>query len=338
MEVDLTPILVKELRGERDYKTISEELGVSYGQFFKIENGYSKLKYDEFIKICKTVPRINLKLIFKESLCLDLEEFSQDELIERFCNVWGEPSLYVLKEILGFTTSKWWRIKSGKSRLSFDDFIRLVSSCGCSSHKFLLNFLPENKLAQYTRKNNDFYENELKIMTIFPEACQITAAIGDESYVCAKIDNKTDVLRNISKLSIDKFNYLLKVLVQNRVIYLNQQTGLYEKHQMKVFLKQDNEDTYEAFKSLSKHFMKKQSQILETEHDKNRIKFNFGATTVSNDAFENIKEEMIKCFHAINSIIENDNLGEPKQMELAMFQMGAFFVEDDFSNNEKADS
>lgn len=338
MEQDLTPRLIKELRGDRDYKSISEEVGISYGQFFKLENGYSKLKFEEFIKICQTVKSLDLKKIFKNIMCLELEEFTQAEFMERYCSSWGEPSKYVLKEKLGFTPSKWWRLKTGQSRLTFDDFIKLITSCGCDAYGFLSHFLPEDVISLYTKKENDFFENEMRIMAAFPEACQITTIIGDNSYVNADVDNKTDLLRSLSKLDHDKFNFLLNILVKNNVLYLNKENGLYEKHQMKIYLKDQNIDTYETMKSISKFAMNSQERVMsDPEHDRDRIKFAFGVSTLTREAFNEIRQEIIDSFHRINTILENDNLKDNPQMELAIFQMGIHFIEEDFSKSKKSE-
>ena len=329
MHKEITLRLIKELRGTRDYKTISEQMGVSYGQFFKLENGYSRLKFDEFVNICSTIPEIDLKAILEKELHVKLETLNQFEVMEQITISWGGPSAYILKERLEWTSSKWWRIKNGKTRMFFDEFIKLIGSIGCDSNKFLLNFLSEDTIKMYATKSPEIYQNEMKIMEKHPDACQITCVIGDRAYVKSDVDNKTELLRAISKLDKERFYFLLNLLMDNKVIYFDNEENIYKKHVLKLYLKPTDTDTYLAGQSLRRHIIQKQIEMMEDPgHDRNRIKSSFGVGTISKTAFEKVKKEILSSFHTINKIIEEDNLQEDEPMELMMIQLGAFYVEE----------
>jgi len=107
---------------------------------------------------------------------------------------------------------------------------------------------------------------------------------------------------------------------------------------MKIYLKDQNIDTYETMKSISKFAMNSQERVMsDPEHDRDRIKFAFGVSTLTREAFNEIRQEIIDSFHRINTILENDNLKDNPQMELAIFQMGIHFIEEDFSKSKKSE-
>ncbi len=314
------------LRGDRSYKEFSKEIGISYGQLFKLENGYNKLKFEEFVKICAHVDDIELKTIFKEKLYLELDDFNQSDLIEKFCRVWGEPSKYLLTRRIGFTNSKWWRIKSGSSRLILEDFLILIEQCGCDIIGFLAHFLNEDDMKNLKGGGESFYQNELFILQKFPDAVQITTIIGDQCYESAPLEERTNKLREMSCLDKERFDFLLDILVRNDVLYLEKETSLYKKHQLKFYVK-GKDDTYETFKSVNNHIMKKQIELVENPfHNKDNVKFACGVTTISEDALIKIKKEITDTFSRINDIMENDNLNEDKK-RLAAFQLGASFMD-----------
>ncbi len=337
MHQEITLRLIKELRGTRDYKTISQEMGVSYGQFFKLENGYSRLKFDEFVRICQTINNLDLHKILERELLIKLDSLEQFEVITKISESWGEPSAYILKDRLEWTPSKWWRIKNGKTRMFFDEFIKLIASIGCDSNKFLLNFLAEETIQMYTNESANTYSSEMKIMEKFPDASHITCVIADYAYVNSEADNKTEVLRAMSKLDRERFYFLLNTLQENGIIYFDNDKGIYKKHVLKLYLKPTDEDTFLAGQSLRKYILTRQLEMIENpDYDRDRMKSSFGVVSLSKDAFVKVKRQVLESFHAINKIVEEDNLNEGQDMELAMIQLGAFYVDEpeDLSESE----
>ena len=213
----VTEVLVA-MRGNKDRMAISKELGFSYNQYFKFEARYKILRLEDFIQICELKSQFNIRETLENVFEIKLYGLTQNEIINGICRVWGVPTERVLKEELGISTSKWWRIKNGKSSLSFVDFLRFIDVQAGKLNSFLNFFLDKATLDRMFKGKVDT-EAALLFLKKNPETSLITTGINLKDYIDAKDDQNLIVLQKLTKIPSDKVEYYIEMLIQKNVIY-----------------------------------------------------------------------------------------------------------------------
>ncbi len=320
MYEDIIRILLRTKRAERDYQSFSKLIGYSYNHYFKLESGYKKLSMEEFINIFqKSDPRC-LKEIFLNNLGIKITATTQEDIIQGYCDKFSDPSKYLLESVLNFSMSKWWRIKNNKTKLSFNDFLKLINLTGNDSLSLLRTLINDRDKLKY-RSDINFRDLQNKLLKDSPEASLILAAVDDINY---KGDLAQHSLENIQKkcgLEKNNFFVLFNQLLEIGSITFDEQTKKYQRVEYK--LESRTHTSFELSKSLFSYVANKQVDHLKNNLNKDKITFGTKIVTVSPQTIEAIKDEMKKTYDKISHLVENDDITKESEMFLFQFCLNA---------------
>lgn len=300
----VTEVLVA-MRGNRDRMSISKELGFSYNQYFKFEARYKILRLEDFIQICGLKNQLCIKKTLEDVFEMELYGLSQNEIINGICRVWGVPTERVLKDELDISTSKWWRIKNGKSSLSFVDFLRFVDVQTGKLNTFLNLFLDKSTLERMFKGKVDA-EDALLFLKNNPETSLITTGIILKDYIEAKDENKLAVLQKLTKIPKDRFEFYLETLLQKNICYYEGSTL-----KARTFRTEVRETELEVGKSIYNYTLEAMQDYLQGKDFDEHPQFLNWATKiapVSKTAKEDIRAIISRSYQEICEVIENDPL------------------------------
>ena len=311
----VTEILVS-LRGEKDRMAISKMLGYTYNQYFKYEAGYKKLSLKEFLDICKISKKVNIEKIFKESLMVPIDSLSADEVISKYIEVWGDLSSDQLKDNLGISASKWWRIKNGKTSIYLIDFLKLINNTSGALEKFLSNFIHNSILNTYFSKTI----NPADVMPLIgknPHCAVIMNAIFHIDYLSANHSKRLEVLKNITKFSYTELDKAISDLFEKNICYMDED-GFIKPRYYKAEAR--NSDLLHSRK-LQIYVLKellKETECEDLVASSTRLRTALKIALVSADTKAKIIEEMRQSYRKICDMIEHEN-NTPYQ-ELIFYQ------------------
>lgn len=318
---ELVGLFLKRIRGEHDCMSMSKKMGYSYNQYFKLENGYKKLTFDDFIKVCNLKEDYDLEDIFKSELNIKPESLTQKDIVNSYCDVWGDPSRVILTREMKFSTSKWWRIKNNKTKLFFSDFLNLLDNTGGDVFSFLSQFLGTKNIGD-GKYDKSFHDNENEFLCENPDAAFIMVALSTKEYLESSSNNDLDIIQKISQVDKERFLFLFHRLMEIGIIEFDKNLKKYRRTKFKTETRTDK--TYETSKQLFLHCVSRQAEYLKDEHDQKRVCFGMKVMPVSPNAYEQIKSQLLDCYSNISNIIENDS--DEADREMAFFQFGSMIL------------
>jgi hypothetical protein len=326
MYEELVSLFLKRTRGDVDCMTMSKKMGYSYNQYFKLENGYKKLTYDDFVKICNLQKDYDLKDIFNKELNIRPDSSNQEDIITSYCDEYGDPSKVLIEDVKKLSTAKWGRLSNNKTKLFFSDFLNLIDNTGNDVFSFLSHFLGGINIID-KKFNPKFKEEQNKFLEINPDAAFLMVALMEKRYIESENRHLVDVLQKVSGLERERFISIFQDLMKLGVIYFDKDEKRYARSEYKTDSRTHR--SYDLSKNLFIHGLNKQIDYLKSEKDNSKISFGVKVMTVTPQGYQEIKEELRKTYEKISHIIENET-GEENR-EMAFFQFGVMLLSDSSS-------
>jgi hypothetical protein len=317
----LTREVLISLRGNDNRKNISNKMGFSYNQYFKFEAGYKKLKFEDFVNLCEVVGDINLIAIFRESLDLNLSDLSQIHFLENFCDFWGVPSGYVLEKELNISSSKWWRLKNGKTSMTFVDLLKLIDVMSGRLLNFLEALIGKSKVDQLFENNYNAHQ-ALTFLKNYPESSLITTGVYTDVYLLATSSQRMKVLQELTKIPEDRFDSLVEMMLAKKICY--EENGLLK---ATTFMTELRSLEVNVGRSLFNYIliqMQKENAQMDVDSKNRKIRCNYKVTSVSKTTKQEVLDEMEECYKRINEILQAD-CGQERD-EIILFQQAILSV------------
>lgn len=299
----ITNKVLVQLRGKEDRLGFSKKLGYSYNQYFKFEAGYKKFKLCDFIKTLAVVPSIDSLKLFNSILELNITNVDQESILNSFCNVWGNPSNYVIEQELGMSISKWWRIKNGKSTMDFSDFLLLLDVMTGRLLPFLEEILSEAIIEELVLGKGSVHQAYLFLQK-YPESALITTGLYNSSYMSADPQNALANLQKLTGIPKDKFDFLLEQMLNKNILYYEE--GFLKSTAYKIELKSLELEVGKSLLNFILGEVKKENDRPVEEALGKGIRSTYKIASVTPKTKELIIEELKMAYKNISSLITND--------------------------------
>ena len=127
----LTRCFIKALRDQKTQQALSEELGYVFNVVARWETNKRQFYWDEFIKLAQ-YQNLKINLFLQETTQFQYsDKLSSFEVVEVFLK---SSETLLLKH---FSKQKLYRLASGKSKLLFEDFLKMLELVYNRSYRFL---------------------------------------------------------------------------------------------------------------------------------------------------------------------------------------------------------
>ena len=205
-EFEVTALL-KSIRGNRTPKEMSEILGYSYNKYIKLEGAYQHLSWEQFVHLCHCENK-DLKDILFRYFHIKLVSLEQSEVVSELIKTWRFESEEKLLLATGFTKSKLWRLKSGKSKLLLSELVlildHLVGKRGRDLFKELIASNLENK--DSSALSND---ELLEIIRHYPEFASFIGIGRTSTYQKSKsLQERKRIFANSVCISLERLDII----------------------------------------------------------------------------------------------------------------------------------
>lgn len=314
--------LLESLSHKQDKAVLSEKMGYSYNQFFKLEAGYKKFKLSDFVKLCQIRGDIDLVNIFNKSFDIQISDFDQQEILENICDAWGAPSHYLIENELEISTSKWWRLKNGKSSINLDDFFRLIDALSGRLVEFLKFFLSAEKISELFQHQNTAHQI-LMFLQKYPQSSLITTGLYTEVYLHSEPAQRLNALCELTGLNKDEFDFLVTSMLSKGILY--EEDGILKGTIYKTELKSQEIEVGKSVLDYMLTNIQKENLLVNTEKGiEKKLCCTYKIASVSQETKLAAIEEMKKCYRKVSELIESDNNSHRDQ--LIMFEQAILKV------------
>ncbi len=205
-EFEVTSVL-KLIRGTRSPKEMSELLGYSYNKYIKLEGAYQHLSWDQFVHLCQCENK-NLKSILFRYFHIELNSLDQTDVLSELLKVWRFESEEKLLLETGFTKSKFWRLKAGKSKLLLSEMVLILDHLvGKRGRDLFKEVIPGNvEEAECSQLSN---EELLTIIRHYPEFASFIGVGRTTTYQKSKsLQERKRLFANAVCISLERLEII----------------------------------------------------------------------------------------------------------------------------------
>ncbi len=303
--------IVKGLRGKRSPKEMSQILGYSYNKYIKLEGAYQQLTWNQFVDL-SNVSDVDLRSILFRYFHIRVEDLSQESVVNALVDYWSFESEALLLEHLNISRSKWWRIKSGKSKMTVSEFVSLLD--------FLVGKRGKDLFKEYPNLNKEDvieYTNELllSIIKVYPEFASFIAAGRTTTYQQSE-DSKfrKNILANSAGISIDRLEIIQKGILKFGI-------DIFDPSSFKPYKICISSVDLEAHYELVRHSLRYHTQEHHSANiDHSRIKTTAMSAAVSKSDITKIADVLHRAMVEIGQIMLEQ--GDEPKSEVANVYLG----------------
>lgn len=312
----ITQKMLQEVRGGHSTQQESELLGFSYDKYYRWENDYQKLDLVDFITIFET-KHVDLVHVLNDSLSIKCDDLKQGLILQSILEEWGSPSYKLMSERIGFSKSKWWRIKSGESKMSLVDFFKFVDIMTGRLPILLKQLMPYARGKELSHSTSE-YEKSLKVLSDNPEIAFLTSLFYLKSYRSLSWPKKTAFLANKMSVSVSHVERLINILNEHDIL-TKKEYG----YEVKTFKTHITNKEQLVSQSLSSFLIRLNLAHLNSL-DKDFLSKNFKIAPISNTAAQEISVILKNSFKEISKIIDNDD-PDSREKIIAFYQSSILY-------------
>jgi transcriptional regulator with XRE-family HTH domain len=310
-------VLLQELRGEISQLELSHALGYEYNQYFKWESGNTAITLLNFIDLCNYL-KVDLKIIFDDFLYYRLDAYNQSDLLSNIYTRWCHHSDEKFLKLTKFSKSKWWRLKTGKVKLTLSDFIVFLDTVIERKNVFLKLISKNFKAKKYLHAKS--LNDDVLLMTIkeYPEFAVIYSSLFLKDYILAKTTAaRKKILIRTTNINEKRLDIILNHLQQNEILD-SEYKSLQEPFRVK--LSKINLEVNDIFAA---YCLKVHLNGITPIRKKDNIAASPILAAVSEETRIKIYDILTKCQSEIAQAISNDN--KSGKTEILNVYLGAIY-------------
>jgi hypothetical protein len=292
----LVPLIFRKLRGERTQKFMDGELELAPSTYHRIESGYLKLKLDALISMIYQLDKGNhWEKALQEIANIQANYSSAFSLVGELLGAWGEPNSETLENYLGFSTTKWWRIKNAKSILTAKDFFKLFEDRTGKLEWFLQSVFGV-EFSNSKEQSFVSYSDFTALVMSDPSYTVLTALMDSELNFAS---SREELIRKFSGVLELDFSETEKRLLRLEKMGLCKFEGnryIVENHKLEI----------RTELGLGKKVFDYITEFMSETQESNFRRKSYRISAVSEACMHSIIEEQKRFYKKIHELIEND--------------------------------
>ncbi len=312
---NLVRLVLKEIRGNRTQKEMSERLQYTYNQWHKWESGQKKLMWSDLEKIA-SVLQINLETA-KQTVSLK-KNIGDDgrEFVLNILKAHGGPNTKFAKEKLKLSPAAYHRLKSSKKDVEVAFVFRCLGILS-SMLPYFLDELVRGISGKVFQGAVEVLGRQVQLESAFPWLSSLEACIELDAY--KQLSEHNDLfIAEILGLSEKQVRAGLKMLVENETIL---REG--EKYVLNI-KRVDLQSNIEESAKFAKFWSEISLRRFQTADGvpSSRKGFANRVTPVSAEAMQKIHELRFKFYEEMNKVFQSD--GDRPKEHILVFNMHVF--------------
>lgn len=305
--------LLKELRGSRTQAEMSKALGYKFNQYFKWESGTTEISFENFIQLCDYAhaPLLN---ILDSLLHYTEDRIEQKELLKQLLSYWCNNDEENFLKASSFSKSKWWRLKSGKSKLSLDDFLEIINIMARKKDPFLKLISKKFKDKKHLQpKLNE--QVLLETIRNYPEFIDIYSCLFLADFAKSKTySTRRNLILKTTKLEPHRLDRVLQQLKDLKILDITQKDL---EEPFKLAISKINVDVHQI---LTRYCLKKHLLTKNELDARGRTGTTSIIGAVSEETEKKVLSLLTQCFHEIVKLMSIED--PDKKSKLAYIYLG----------------
>jgi transcriptional regulator with XRE-family HTH domain len=205
--------VLQVMRGKMSQRHLSEKLGYTFNQVGKWEIGTTQIKWDDFLRVCKTLG-ISIENAFWHEFLTPEPELTPLITLKTLSHHFAAGTN--LDKQMRKSMEKW---LSGKSVPDFAEVLKFMSSRMALMLTWLSEIVDCSQIPSL-REVNKFYLTRSQAMFRAPDAMLIYSALHLDAYQQLE-DHKEELLSELTTCSVTQIRQIIQALHSNGFVHFN---------------------------------------------------------------------------------------------------------------------